>query len=142
MSKTELTYVFLLEVFGAVYYKEVLIAIYNLQPRRDDDSPVYDGYYNIQLYNIFMQLSLLNFPESHDKHKENTLSVEKISSIEYGFKMENLIDFLIDERRRDSDKKIIINRLLRQKPEAFIYWLRNDSSDNSNLIVILVRIID
>ena len=53
----ELTLDFLLEVFGPAYYKEVLNAIYGLQPRHSDGSPVYDGYFNRELYRIFMQSS-------------------------------------------------------------------------------------
>ncbi|MEG1564367.1 MAG: contractile injection system tape measure protein [Bacteroides sp.] len=64
LSKAELTVSFLLEVFGATYYKEVLNALYNMQPRNADGSPAYDGYYNRELYRIFMQLSLLLLPTS------------------------------------------------------------------------------
>lgn len=62
LSKAELTFDFLLEVFEPAYYKEVLNAIYGLQSRNADGSPAYDGYLNRELYRIFMQLSLLESP--------------------------------------------------------------------------------
>lgn len=62
LSKRELTLDFLLEVFGPVYYREVLNAIYGLQPRNEDGSPAYDGYFNRELYRVFMELSLLELP--------------------------------------------------------------------------------
>lgn len=64
LSKAELTKSFLVEVFGAAQYIEVLNAIYELQPRHTDGSPMYDGYLNRELYNIFSQLSLLRKPET------------------------------------------------------------------------------
>ncbi|WP_291528282.1 contractile injection system tape measure protein [Bacteroides sp. UBA939] len=62
LSKVELTLDFLLEVFGHTYYKDVLNDIYELQASQPDGSPVYDGYFNRELYRIFMQLSLLRQP--------------------------------------------------------------------------------
>lgn len=53
LSKMELTVNFLLEVFGPDYYRDVLNAIYDLQPHYADGSPVYDGYLNRELYRIF-----------------------------------------------------------------------------------------
>lgn len=64
LSKAELTISFLLEVFGPTYYKNVLNAIYLLQPHKPDGSPVYDHYFNQELFRIFLQLSLLRLPET------------------------------------------------------------------------------
>lgn len=64
LSKEELTVGFLLEVFGAAYYKDVLNAIYRLQPHTPDGSPVYDGYLNMELYRTFLRLSLLRLPKA------------------------------------------------------------------------------
>ena len=69
LSKAELTSSFLIEVFGDAYYIEVLNVIYNLQPRHADGSPMYDGYLNMELYNIFSQLSLLRMPASDDQKR-------------------------------------------------------------------------
>jgi len=59
LSKEGLTESFLLEVFGSTYYMDVLNAIYHLQPHNADGTPVYDGYLNMELYRIFIRLSLL-----------------------------------------------------------------------------------
>lgn len=64
LSKAELTTGFLLEVFGPTYYKEMLNTIYLFQPHNPDGSPVYDHYFNRELYRIFLQLSLLRLPET------------------------------------------------------------------------------
>ncbi len=62
LSKAELTVQFLLEVFGHEYYREVLNIIYNQQQRNEDGSPVYTGYFNMELYYMFLRLSLINLP--------------------------------------------------------------------------------
>lgn len=59
LSKAELTVQFLIEVFGHEYYLDILNIIYNQQERNEDGSPVYTGYFNMELYHMFMHLSLL-----------------------------------------------------------------------------------
>lgn len=70
LSKEELTMSFLLEVFGPVYYKDMLNAIYRLQPHNPDGSPVYDNYFNRELYRILRLLSLLRQPETSRKKEK------------------------------------------------------------------------
>nr|WP_129734243.1 contractile injection system tape measure protein [Parabacteroides goldsteinii] len=70
LSKEELTVGFLLEVFGHTYYKDVLNAIYDLQPLQADGSPVYDGYLNRELYRMFLHLSLLRLPYVTGKNEK------------------------------------------------------------------------
>ena len=146
LSKTELTAAFLLEVFGATYYKEVLNAIYNMQPRHADGSPVSDGYYNLQLYRVFMQLSLLTFSSgfniSGTGTADETVSVENVVSSLTDFNIENLNAFLKDIRRSEANKRMLIAILVRQKPEAFISWLKSEVTNDGELIAISARLMD
>lgn len=146
LSKTELTAAFLLEVFGAAYYKEVLNAIYNMQPRNADGSPASDGYYNLQLYRVFMQLSLLTFSSgmniSGDETTDETVSVEKTVSSLTDFSRKDVSAFLKDARRSDADKRMLIAIMVRQKPEAFLSWLKSEVTDDGELIAIAARLMD
>ena len=146
LSKPELTAAFLLEVFGATYYKEVLNAIYNMQPRRADGSPASDGYYNLQLYRVFMQLSLLAFSAGMNMSgtgtTDETVSVEKTVSSLTDFSRKNVSAFLKDARRSDADKRLLIAIMVRQKPEAFISWLKSEVTDDGELIAIAARLMD
>ncbi|OCR29004.1 hypothetical protein AC094_34330 [Bacteroides fragilis] len=146
LSKTELTAAFLLEVFGAAYYKEVLNAIYNMQPRNADGSPASDGYYNLQLYRVFMQLSLLTFSPgmniSGDETVDGTVSGEKTVSSLTDFSRKDVSAFLKDARRSDADKRMLIATWIRLKPEAFISWLKSEVTDDGELIAIAARLMD
>lgn len=81
LSKAELTVQFLMEVFGHEYYLEVLNIIYNQQQRNADGSPVYTGYFNMELYYMFLRLSLIKLPVGsvHDKLEQWHLPYELIS---------------------------------------------------------------
>ena len=59
LSKTDLTIRFLLEVFGADYYLEVLNILYHNQPLNDDGSPVSSDYYSREIYYMLLRLSLI-----------------------------------------------------------------------------------
>lgn len=146
LSKPELTAAFLLEVFGATYYKEVLNAIYNMQPRNADGSPASDGYYNLQLYRVFMQLSLLAFSPgmnmSGDETADGIVSVENDISSLTDFSRKDVSAFLKDARRSDADKRMLIAILVRQKPEAFISWLKSKVTNDGELIAISARLMD
>ena len=146
LSKPELTAAFLLEVFGATYYKEVLNAIYNMQPRRADGSPASDEYYNLQLYRVFMQLSLLAFSPgmniSGDETTDETVLVEKTVSSLTDFSRKDVSAFLKDARRSEADKRMLIAIMVRQKPEAFISWLKSEVTDDGELITIAARLMD
>ena len=146
LSKPELTAAFLLEVFGATYYKEVLNAIYNMQPRRADGSPASDEYYNLQLYRVFMQLSLLAFSPgmniSGDETTDETVLVEKTVSSLTDFSRKDVSAFLKDARRSEADKRMLIAIMVRQKPDAFISWLKSEVTDDGELITIAARLMD
>lgn len=146
LSKTELTAAFLLEVFGATYYKEVLNAIYNMQLRNADGSPAYDGYYNLQLYRVFMQLSLLTSSPgmniSGEETADETVSGGKIVSSLTDFSIENFSAILKDTGRSDADKRMIVAALVRQKPEELIAWLRNEAVRNKAWVVVIAELMD
>lgn len=142
LSKLELTAAFLLEVFGAAYYKDVLNAIYNMQPRNADGSPAYDGYYNLQLYRVFMQLSLLALPSDMDVPEDETVFKEKTSSLQTDFRVEDLSAVLKDTGRSDTDKRMLVAVLVRQKPEELVAWLRNEAVSDKALAVLMAGLMD
>lgn len=59
LSKTDLTIRFLLEVFGADYYLDVLSVLYHNQPLKKDGSPVSSDYYSREIYYMLLRLSLI-----------------------------------------------------------------------------------
>lgn len=139
LSKTELTLDFLLEVFGPVYYKEVLNAIYGFQPHNADGSPMYDGYLNRELYRIFMQLSLLELPGIE---KKGTTGKEDTSSLNMPADIEKLADILKESTRRDADKRFLLLMAAREQPEKFLDWLRSETSEKETLLSLLSESVD
>ena len=105
----ELTVNFLLEVFGPDYYRDVLNAIYDLQPHYADGSPVYDGYLNRELYRIFLQLSLLRLPMAGESPKENLDSGWKQTA--YPTDMEMVAEYLNDTQKNMADKRSLFRLL-------------------------------
>lgn len=59
LSKTDLTIRFLLEVFGADYYLDVLSVLYHNQPLNEDGSPASSDYYSRAIYYMLLRLSLI-----------------------------------------------------------------------------------
>lgn len=139
LSKTELTLDFLLEVFGPVYYKEVLNAIYGLQPRHSDGSPVYDGYFNRELYRIFMQLSLLELPGIA---KGETAGEEETVARNMPADIEKLTDLLKESTRNDADKRALLEEMVRYQPERLQAWLRKEASKDGTLLSFLSELTD
>lgn len=126
LSKAELTTDFLLEVFGPVYFREVLVAIYDLQPHQADGSPVFDGYFNRELFRIFMHLSLLHFPAATD----------------YPADAPALTAFLKDTRRSSADKRMLLALLAKERPDFFIGWLRTEAIKETALVTTVAEITD
>ncbi|EKN07518.1 contractile injection system tape measure protein [Parabacteroides johnsonii] len=118
LSKTELTRSFLLEVFGPAYYKEVLNAIYGLQPHNADGSPTYNGYLNQELYRIFMQLSLLEQPAPY------------------------LTTILKENTRSDAYKQAVLIMTVRQQPEMIVDWLKKEASKYNTQFSLLSQWMD
>ena len=156
LSKAELTVSFLLEVFGPACYRDVLNAIYLLQPHNPDGSPVYDHYFNRKLYRTFLRLSLLKLPEAVKEEfaadKETTgkgtdtgheKDMEKLSAailpesrqpLHVPVDMEELARILKDPARSDAYKRMLWMMLVREQPEALIQWLQSSSFSKDNAL--------
>ena len=139
LSKTELTLDFLLEVFGPVYYREVLNAIYVLQPRHSDGSPVYDGYFNRELYRIFMQLSLL---ELSGTLQDETGGEEETEFPDRLVDIDQLTEMLKGNACSDADKRALLEKMVRHQPERLQAWLRKEASKDGTLLSLLAELTD
>ena len=122
LSKIELTEGFLLEVFGAAYYRDVLNSIYRMQPRNADGSPSYDGYLNLELYRTFMRLSLLELPDGKAKEKDATQKRHVYTGETYAFLQGN--DTSV------TDKRALLEAMARQRPEQLLEWIRTEASES------------
>lgn len=160
LSKAELTVSFLLEVFGPACYRDVLNAIYLLQPHNPDGSPVYDHYFNRELYRTFLRLSLLKLPEAvkedfaadkettgkgtdtgHEKDMEKLSAAilpESRQPLHVPVDMEELARILKDPARSDAYKRMLWTMLVREQPEALIQWFQSPSSPKDNTLLTLL----
>ena len=106
LSKAELTVSFLLEVFGPAYYIDVLNAIYELQPHNPDGSPIYDNYFNRELYRMFLRLSLLRLPGTATSPDVPGTNKEKEESIPTD--TEALTLWLKDALHNEAEKRTLL----------------------------------
>lgn len=140
LSKQELTVNFLLEVFGTDYYRDVLNAIYDLQPHYADSSPVYDGYLNRELYRIFLQLSLLRLPMAGESPKEKLDSGWKQTA--YPTDMEMVAEYLNDTQKSIADKRSLFRLLTKEKPEILMDWLQSEAAKDNALFSVIANMVD
>ena len=140
LSKQELTVNFLLEVFGTDYYRDVLNAIYDLQPHYADGSPVYDGYLNRELYRIFLQLSLLRLPMAGESPKEKQDSGWKQTA--YPTDMEMVAEYLNDTQKSIADKRSLFRLLTKEKPEILMDWLQSEAAKDNALLSVIANMVD
>ena len=140
LSKQELTVNFLLEVFGTDYYRDVLNAIYDLQPHYADGSPVYDGYLNRELYRIFLQLSLLRLPMAGESPKEKLDSGWKQTA--YPTDMEMVAEYLNDTQKSIADKRSLFRLLTKEKPEILTDWLQSEATKDNALFSVIANMVD
>lgn len=140
LSKQELTVNFLLEVFGTDYYRDVLNAIYDLQPHYADGSPVYDGYLNRELYRIFLQLSLLRLPMAGESPKEKLDSEWKQTA--YPTDMEMVAEYLNDTQKSIADKRSLFRLLIKEKPEILTDWLQSEAAKDNALFSVIANMVD
>ena len=150
LSKAELTVSFLLEVFGPAYYIDVLNAIYELQPHNPDGSPIYDNYFNRELYRMFLRLSLLRLPEAAQEGAATNESQEKTKEIQGqagpGAVTALLTDIgglaaiLKDPARSDAYKRMLWTMLVREQPEAAIRWLPSACAKDNTLLPLLAEL--
>lgn len=140
LSKQELTVNFLLEVFGTDYYRDVLNAIYDLQPHYADGSPMYDGYLNRELYRIFLQLSLLRLPMAGESPKEKLDSGWKQTA--YPTDMEMVAEYLNDTQKSIADKRSLFRLLTKEKPEILTDWLQSEAAKDNALFSVIANMVD
>ena len=140
LSKAELTVSFLLEVFGPAYYKDVLNAIYLLQPHNPDGSPVYDHYFNRELYRMFLRLSLLRLPEAESIATDE--SQEKTKEIQGLTEPEAIAALLTDTHIDDKEKHVLLSAFVQSHPEALIQWLQSEGVKSPGVLSALARLTD
>lgn len=138
LSKEELTIGFLLEVFGPTYYKDVLNAIYLLQPRNPNGSPVYDHYFNYELYRMFLQLSLLRLPETAESNPTTDEVPYSVTATRTD--MRDLHTILKDPARSDAYKKMLWTMLVREQPKELVEWLQSESRKDDTLLTLLAKL--
>lgn len=84
LSRVTLTKDFLVEVFGTAYYRQLLNYIYRLQPLKADGSPAYDSFEYVELYRVFMMLSLIdNNAENGSSDDIRIRAKGLVSSLQY-----------------------------------------------------------
>lgn len=136
LSKRELSLDFLLEVFGPAYYREVLNAIYGLQPRNADGSPAYDGYFNRELYRVFMELSLLELPARpiDDIGGEKETGEDNTAYLKIPADTKGLAVLLKGDTRSDAGKRILLEKMVRQQPGLLLEWIREEALKDEALL--------
>ena len=144
LSKAELTVSFLLEVFGPTYYKDVLNAIYLLQPHNPDGSPVYDSYFNLELFRTFLRLSLLKLPETAKEKPYNRNDKEKKGTKEMQWQAEPgaITALLTDSQTDDREKHNLLLSFVQNYPESLIQWLQSEGVKSPGLLSVLARLAD
>ncbi|OUP30519.1 contractile injection system tape measure protein [Bacteroides sp. An19] len=144
LSKAELTVSFLLEVFGPAYYRDVLNAIYLLQPHNPDGSPVYDSYFNLELYRTFLRLSLLKLPEATQEGFAADKKQEKKGTKETQWQAEpeTVTVLLTDTHTDDREKHNLLLSFVQNYPESLIQWLQSEGVKSPELLSVLARLAD
>ena len=120
LSKTDLTIRFLLEVFGADYYLEVLNILYHNQPLNDDGSPVSSDYYSREIYCMLLRLSLIKVAgsESVSDVSVDDYSVNDIVQWVGSFK-----DWIADASVSKDEKRILLHRWIKEQPLWVLRWI-------------------
>lgn len=119
LSKAELTVQFLLEVFGREYYLDVLDVLYRRQPLHADGTPVDGGYFNMELYHMFMRLSLLRFPAKRDETASSPLQDGLPRRLETQF-----AEMVVDESLPVEQRRQYLAACFREEPRGTEAMLR------------------
>ena len=127
LSKTDLTIRFLLEVFGADYYLEVLNILYHNQPLNDDGSPVNSDYYSREIYYMLLKLSLIKVAGSVDI---SDVSTDECSVNDILQRVGSFEDWIVNVSVSKNEKRILLRRLIKEQPQWGLRWVRgvNDRS--------------
>lgn len=121
LSREDITIQFLMEVFGQEYYIEVLNVIYNQQAHNADGSPVYTDYLNMELYFMFLHLSLIKMPVQRDKGAESSASfVDGGGEEAYAYDVQALNKWLADKRIGTKEKRMFLTLLVKERPSVLI----------------------
>ena len=124
LSKTDLTIRFLLEVFGADYYLEVLNILYHNQPLNDDGSPVSSDYYSREIYYMLLRLSLIKVARG----SSSGISIDgadDVPSDEVYELIASFEDWLAHPTLASNEKQILLRRLVQEQPLWVLHWIRN-----------------
>lgn len=124
LSKTDLTIQFLLEVFGADYYLEVLNILYHNQPLNDDGSPVSSDYYSREIYYMLLRLSLIKVADG----SSSGISIDgadDVPSDEVYELIGSFEDWLARPTLASNEKHILLRRLIKEQPLWVLHWIRN-----------------
>lgn len=123
LSKEELTLKFLLEVFGHEYYQNVVNAIFNLQPRNPDGSPIYTDTFNQEFYRMLLKLSLLRQPSLPEYHRH-----------EFTYR-------LMDMRISKEEKLSFLRKMVAQQPAVMQEWICSIGKNNG-VVTLLAELTD
>ena len=124
LSKTDLTIRFLLEVFGADYYLDVLNILYHNQPLNDDGSPVSSDYYSREIYYMLLRLSLIKVADG----SSSGISIDgadDVPSDEVYELIGSFEDWLARPTLASNEKQILLRRLIKEQPLWVLHWIRN-----------------
>lgn len=123
LSKEELTLKFLLEVFGHEYYQNVVNAIFNLQPRNTDGTPVYTDTFNQEFYRMLLKLSILRQPSLPEYHRH-----------EFTYR-------LMDTRISKDEKLSFLRKMVVEQPIAIQEWICI-IGQNNGVVTLLAELTD
>lgn len=126
LSKTDLTIRFLLEVFGADYYLEVLNILYHNQPLNDDGSPVSSDYYSREIYYMLLRLSLIKVARGSSSGISID-SADDVPSDEVYELIGSFEEWLARPTLASNEKQILLRRLIKEQPLLVLHWIRNIS---------------
>ena len=142
LSKTDLTIRFLLEVFGADYYLEVLNILYHNQPLNDDGSPVSSDYYSREIYYMLLRLSLIKAVRGSSS-EISIDGADDVPSDEVYELIGSFEEWLTGSALATNEKRILLRRLVKEQPQRVLRWLQSASSNKVlPLFVELVHVED
>ena len=150
LSKTDLTIRFLLEVFGADYYLDVLSVLYHNQPLNDDGSPISSDYYSREIYYMLLKLSLIKVAGSNAASGisagRTDIAYETIIASELLRLLDSSAICLTDEiravliRKSIEEDGAVLDKILEQIG-SFGRWLTSSVLEASKKKILLHRLI-